>query len=108
VTEHDSTTGRPARLLPPPQGGVGLTSRLSVATDPPVRCLSQWCEADDPATEVWRFVALGVSLARYGLLHPRIIGDPSRTGRYDQQALKRVWHYVARFDSPEMRALTRS
>lgn len=51
---------------------------------------------------------LGVSLAREGRLDPRIIGDASHTGRYDQQALKRVWHYVARFGSPEMRALTHS
>jgi hypothetical protein len=50
------------------------------------------------------FVDLGVSLARHGRLDPRIIGDASRTGRYDEQALKRVWHYVARFGAPEMRA----
>jgi hypothetical protein len=50
------------------------------------------------------FVDLGVSLARDGCLDPRVIGDASRTGRYDEQALKRVWHYVARFGSPEMRA----
>jgi hypothetical protein len=48
------------------------------------------------------FVRLGESLARDGRLHPRLIGDASRTGRYDEQALKRVWHYVARFGSPEM------
>jgi hypothetical protein len=24
-----------------------------------------------------------------------------RTGQYDEQALKRVWHYVARFGSPD-------
>jgi Protein of unknown function (DUF3626) len=54
------------------------------------------------------FVDLGVSLSRNGRLDPRIIGDASRTGRYDQQALKRVWHYVARFGNPEMHALTRS
>jgi hypothetical protein len=48
------------------------------------------------------FVDLGASLAHNGMLDPRIIGDASRTGRYDQQALKRVWHYVARFGSPEM------
>jgi len=50
------------------------------------------------------FVDLGLSLARDGQLDPRIIGDASRTGRYDEQSLKRVWHYVARFGSPEMRA----
>ncbi|MFC4857954.1 DUF3626 domain-containing protein [Actinophytocola glycyrrhizae] len=50
------------------------------------------------------FVALGVSIARDDLLDPGVIGDASRTGRYDEQALKRVWHHVARFGSPEMRA----
>ena len=48
------------------------------------------------------FVDLGVSIARDGLLDPRIIGDASRAGGHDEQALKRVWHYVARFGSPEM------
>jgi hypothetical protein len=50
------------------------------------------------------FVALGASLARDGRLDPRVIGDASRTGRHDEQALKRVWHYVARFGNPEMHA----
>ena len=50
------------------------------------------------------FVSLGVSLARGGRLDARIIGDAARTGRYDEQALKRVWHYVARFGSLEMQA----
>lgn len=49
------------------------------------------------------FVALGVAVARDGRLDPRVIGDASRGGRYDEQALKRVWHYVARFGSPEIR-----
>jgi hypothetical protein len=48
------------------------------------------------------YVRLGASLARDGLLTPRLIGDASRAGRHDEQALKRVWHYVARFGSPEM------
>jgi Protein of unknown function (DUF3626) len=48
------------------------------------------------------FVDLGVSLARNGRLDPRILGDASRTGQHDEQALKRVWHYVARFGNPEM------
>lgn len=52
------------------------------------------------------FVALGETIARGGLLDPRVIGDASRAGRYDEQALKRVWHYVARFGNPEM-AVTR-
>jgi len=42
-------------------------------------------------------------LARDRRLDPAMIGDASRSGWYDEQALKRVWHYVARFGSPEMR-----
>ncbi len=48
------------------------------------------------------FVSLGEEIARDGWLDPAIIGDASRTGRYDEQSLKRVWHYVARFGSQEM------
>jgi hypothetical protein len=47
------------------------------------------------------YVQLGIALAEDGQLDPRIIGDASRTGRYDDQDLKRVWHYVARFGSPD-------
>ena len=47
-----------------------------------------------------QFVELGVGLAVDGYLTPRLIGDAARTGRYDPQALKRVWHYVARFGAP--------
>ncbi len=43
------------------------------------------------------FVRLGQELAVDGWLNARIIGDASRTRRYDEQDLKRVWHYVARF-----------
>ncbi len=48
------------------------------------------------------FVRLGVSLAQDDSLNPRIIGDASRSGHHDEQALKRVWHYVARFGSVEL------
>ena len=47
------------------------------------------------------YVQLGIALAEDGQLDPRIIGDASRMGRYDDQDLKRVWHYVARFGSPD-------
>jgi uncharacterized protein DUF3626 len=47
------------------------------------------------------FVELGLSLATDGYLDPAMIGDASRTGRFDEQALKRVWHYLARYGSPE-------
>ncbi|HEX4246523.1 MAG TPA: DUF3626 domain-containing protein [Pseudonocardia sp.] len=44
-----------------------------------------------------QYVELGEALARDGYLDPKAIGDAARTGRHDEQALKRVWHYVARF-----------
>jgi hypothetical protein len=47
------------------------------------------------------YVQLGIALAEDGQLNPRIIGDASRTGRHDDQDLKRVRHYVARFGSPD-------
>ena len=43
------------------------------------------------------FVALGESLAVDGVLTPRLLGDASCAGSHDEQALKRVWHYLARF-----------
>jgi Protein of unknown function (DUF3626) len=43
------------------------------------------------------YVALGERLAVDGVLTPRLLGDAARTGRYDPQDLKRVWHYLARF-----------
>jgi len=46
------------------------------------------------------YVQLGVALAVDGQLDPRIIGDASRTGRYHDQDLKRLWHYLARFGAP--------
>jgi hypothetical protein len=47
-----------------------------------------------------RFVELGLALARHGLLDAGIVGDAARTGNYDEQELKRVWHYIARFGEP--------
>lgn len=43
------------------------------------------------------FVALGERIAADGWLDPRVIGEAYATGRHDPQALKRVWHHVARF-----------
>jgi hypothetical protein len=43
------------------------------------------------------YVELGRSLAEDGTLTARAIGDAARTGRHDLQALKRVWHCIARF-----------
>jgi hypothetical protein len=58
---------------------------------------------DNAGYRAREFAELGVSLARGGCLDPALIGDASRSGGHDEQALKRVWHYVARFGSPEMR-----
>jgi hypothetical protein len=43
------------------------------------------------------FVELGERIAVDGHLDARIIGEAFATGRHDPQALKRVWHHVARF-----------
>lgn len=42
-------------------------------------------------------VALGEQLAVDGVLTPQLVGAASRQGGHDEQMLKRVWHYVARF-----------
>ncbi|MFF4294243.1 DUF3626 domain-containing protein [Streptomyces vinaceus] len=46
------------------------------------------------------YVELGARIAVDGLLDPRVLGDAARTGEHDPQALKRVWHYLARFGAP--------
>ncbi|GAA2411725.1 DUF3626 domain-containing protein [Streptomyces glaucosporus] len=46
------------------------------------------------------YVELGAEIAVDGLLDPRVVGDAVRTGRHDPQALKRVWHCLARFGPP--------
>ena len=42
-------------------------------------------------------VELGTRIAVGASLDPKVIGDAVATGRHDPQALKRVWHYAARF-----------
>jgi hypothetical protein len=42
-------------------------------------------------------VALGLTIAREGVLTPALLGEAANSGRYDAQALKKVWHCVARF-----------
>jgi hypothetical protein len=51
------------------------------------------------------YVDLGAEIAVGDHLDPRIIGEAARTGRYDPQALKKVWHCLARFGAPEMLAM---
>ncbi|MFE7187924.1 DUF3626 domain-containing protein [Streptomyces erythrochromogenes] len=43
------------------------------------------------------YVDLGAEIAIEGRLTPHTLGEAARMGRYDEQALKRVWHYLARF-----------
>ncbi|MDQ1021803.1 DUF3626 domain-containing protein [Streptomyces afghaniensis] len=47
------------------------------------------------------YAELGARIARDGVVDPRAIGDAARTGRYDPQDLKKVWHTLARFGAPE-------
>ncbi|MFI9364653.1 DUF3626 domain-containing protein [Kitasatospora sp. NPDC053057] len=49
------------------------------------------------------FVDLGAEIAVDGALDPRIVGAAVETGRHDPQAVKKVWHYLARFGSPATR-----
>ncbi|MGW7422780.1 DUF3626 domain-containing protein [Streptomyces sp. NPDC054813] len=48
-----------------------------------------------------QYAELGALIAEKGVVDPRIIGDAARTGRYEIQDLKMVWHTVARFGAPE-------
>jgi hypothetical protein len=56
-----------------------------------------------PAYRGQEYVDLGAEIAVDGHLNPRIIGEAARTGRYDQQSLKKVWHYLARFGTSPSR-----
>jgi hypothetical protein len=47
-----------------------------------------------------QYVALAIELAADQRLDPRAIGDAARTRQYDEQDLKKVWHYLARFGIP--------
>ncbi|NGN66266.1 DUF3626 domain-containing protein [Streptomyces sp. A7024] len=53
-----------------------------------------------PAYRGQEFVDLGTRLAVDGALDPAILGTASRTGHHDPQALKKVWHYLARYGAP--------
>lgn len=50
-----------------------------------------------PAYRGQEYVDLGAGIAVDGLLDPRVIGTAAATGRHDPQALKKVWHCLARF-----------
>ncbi|MGC4948744.1 DUF3626 domain-containing protein [Streptomyces sp. DT224] len=46
------------------------------------------------------YVDLGEAIAVDRVLDPRIVGAAARAGRFDPQALKKVWHCLARFGFP--------
>lgn len=46
------------------------------------------------------YVDCGMRIAVGGMLDPRIVGNAARAGVHDPQAVKKVWHYLARFGSP--------
>jgi uncharacterized protein DUF3626 len=46
------------------------------------------------------YVDLGARIAVDGVLDPRVVGDAARGGRHDPQAVKKVWHCVARWGGP--------
>ncbi|MEV0634854.1 DUF3626 domain-containing protein [Streptomyces sp. NPDC050619] len=54
------------------------------------------------------YADLGARIAEDGRIDPRIIGDAARTGRYEVQDLKMVWHTLARFGAPEGAGTARS
>lgn len=45
-------------------------------------------------------VDLGARIAVDGVLDPRLVGDAARSGHYEPQAVKKVWHCLARFGAP--------
>ncbi|MET8509513.1 DUF3626 domain-containing protein [Streptomyces sp. NPDC004787] len=51
------------------------------------------------------FVELGAALAEDGLLDARIVQEAAESGRHDRQAVKRVWHLLARFGAPRPTAV---
>jgi hypothetical protein len=49
------------------------------------------------------YVRLGTQWAVDGWLDPAVIGAAARAGRHDPQAVKKVWHCLARFGEPTSR-----
>ncbi|MGE7386251.1 DUF3626 domain-containing protein [Streptomyces sp. NPDC004126] len=50
------------------------------------------------------YVDLGGQIAVDGVLDPRIVGAAAENGPHDAQAVKKVWHYLARFGAPSTAA----
>src|SRR5450631_2605928 len=62
--------------------------------------LVELAEADDKDL-LDEYIEVGIAIAQDGYLDPKMLGDAADTGAYDDQALKRVWHSIARFGSLE-------
>lgn len=60
-----------------------------------------------PAYRGQEYVDLGAQIAVAGVLDPRIVGDAARADHYDPQAVKKVWHYLARFGTTPRKAAGR-
>ncbi|UMP00407.1 DUF3626 domain-containing protein [Amycolatopsis sp. EV170708-02-1] len=94
----DLATDVEALVLDPSHRGTDVekaASRLSCPVEwhPGFRLSIEELERH-PAYRGAEFVELGLALAEDGHLDPRVLGEARHL---DQQALKRVWHYVARF-----------
>ncbi|CAB9512967.1 Protein of unknown function (DUF3626) [Seminavis robusta] len=44
-----------------------------------------------------QIVALGVQIAHNGVIQPALLGKSNHQGGHDAQAIKKAWHYLARF-----------
>ncbi|MEI7489542.1 MAG: DUF3626 domain-containing protein, partial [Chryseobacterium sp.] len=44
-----------------------------------------------------KYIQIGKEISKGEILTPHIIGEAAATGKYDQQDLKKVWHYLARY-----------
>ncbi|MEU8619510.1 DUF3626 domain-containing protein [Streptomyces sp. NPDC048623] len=54
-----------------------------------------------PAYRGPEYVELGAEIAEGGRLDARLVQAAAESGRHDRQAVKRVWHLLARFGAPE-------
>ena len=75
--------------------GWAARSSGTAASPVPPPCLPGTPSTAGPSSRDWRGRTPAAERSP-----PRLIGDASRAGRHDEQALKRVWHYVAHFGNP--------
>lgn len=63
-------------------------------------CAELAAHPDHRGSEV---VDLGMTISRDGALTPVLLGEAANSGRHDPHAIKKVWHYLARFGSESTR-----